>query len=168
MCGYQVPENLACYLKKHKVIVFKMNASGAYLNPISSIVEPAKDLPCKADFSQVYRSKLDPWTTYISVYWNDETNNGNCFFQTDALVPKSSPTEDQKVYRNIGSCFVTKDDITFNFADDAEGFLQVKGECIYFSENRVGTLEKDPYTNNASNVKVSSVCERNKVLGCKK
>ena len=164
-CQDIAKENLSCYLKKHKVLVFKLNASGGYINPIDSVTAPAKDLPCKPDFSKVFVSKLEPWKSFLSVYWNEELNNGNCFFQIDRLVPNTLP---QEIYRNIGSAFVTKDTITMNYGDDAGAILSVKDNCIYYNENRFGNLLKTPYTYNSNNAKFSSIAERNKALGCQK
>ena len=169
MCGYQVPENLACYLKKHKVIVFKGYAKGGRVNDVPSYSGPAADVSCDADFSDVFSLPFVSTNQFfLTIRYNDNEitgKNGNIYFQLDELNSRVIGN----IYRSIGAGFASEKKITMNEADDATGILEISPNgCITFTRNRDDKDNERRFTFNASNVKVSSICERNKVLGCKK
>lgn len=102
----------------------------------------------------------------MSVYYiEDEVvgNNGNIYFQLDELRSHEPGT----IYRSIGAGFASKNKITMNEADDVMGILEVDScKSITYTRNRDRSDSERRFTFNASNVKISTVEKRNKVLGC--
>ena len=157
-------KNFEKYLKKNKVLVFKGVQKGGYVNNIPSEFINHKEIPCTPDFSNIFKTKWKEHYFFLTIYWNEEFNNGNCYFQLDESFDTCFK---DKVYRSIGSCVVTKNNIIFNESDGATCYLYRENCNINYIRNRDDN-NKNPFILSASNVKISSICQRNKVMGCKK
>ena len=167
MSHCEAKKNLAKYLKDHKVLVFKGTAKGGRVNNIPSYDGPGSDVNCTADFSDVFSLPFVSLNDfYLSIYYNDDDEtgkNGNIYFQLDELrsnIPGN-------IYRSIGAGFASKNKITMNEADDASGILEVDScGSITYTRNRDRSDNPRRFTFNASNVKITTIEERNNAIGC--
>jgi hypothetical protein len=125
------------------------------------------DTPCTADFTNQWKVKYTT-PTYISLYWNNDFNNGVVNIQLDEYYGG-------KWRRTLVCGYAFSDSVVINEIDGIEAEIKVNNcgkislerdrDDINKNINNIGI--KEGLQTGSNNVKIVSISQRNSELGCK-
>lgn len=156
--------NFYNYLKLKKVLVLYCVDKGGLFNYSGSPEPITSDTPCTADFTNQWVVKYST-PTYISLYWNNDFNNGVINIQLDEYFGGTWR-------RSLVCGYAFSDSVVINEIDGIEGEIKVNN-CGRISLQRdrddINSIlpKRDGLQMGSDCLKIVSISKRNSELGCK-